>query len=129
MSSGIETHFKRQAAVWPAAIQDQRPNGSSFFVTTAITVWVRKRRTVNEPATARTSDRPYDGSSWAGLGRGSPTARAPHCLQPLLKAPTNLKPQHGQIVTFLPQKNDLRYPCFSGNADLTNDIGFCIRIS
>src|SRR5262245_12648685 len=67
-------------------------------------VCVRKSRTVNEPATANTSERPSDGSSWAGLGRGSPTERPPHCLQPLLKAPTNLKPQHGQIVTFLPQK-------------------------
>src|ERR1043166_1678815 len=59
---------------------------------------MRKTRTTSEPVTASTSARPYEGSSCSGLGSGSPTARAPHSLQPLLNAPWNLKPQHGQIV-------------------------------
>jgi hypothetical protein len=38
-------------------------------------------------------------------------ARAPHCLQPLLKRPWNLKPQHGQVVKRLPQLiSNCRFP-------------------
>src|SRR5215212_1004595 len=66
-------------------------------------VWTTKTRVTKEPLTARTNARPYEGSSCDGFGSGSPTARAPHCLQPLLNKPWNLKPQHGQVVKRLPQ--------------------------
>jgi len=74
----------------------------------ALTVCTAKTMTLNEPATTRTSERPYDGNSLDGLGSGSPTARAPHCWQPSINFPSNLKPQHGQIVNlFIPLREDL----------------------
>ena len=97
---GIEIHFMRQAAVSAAAIHDQNPSGSKPRWNIAITVWTTKRRAVREPATTKTNDLPYEGSTIDGFGRATPTARAPQAAQPSVKAPLNLKPQQGQIVTY-----------------------------
>jgi hypothetical protein len=51
-------HFKRQAAVSPAAIHDQNPNDPDHFCTKAITIWTTKIRATSEPVTVRTRARP-----------------------------------------------------------------------
>jgi hypothetical protein len=55
---GIAIHFKRHAAVSPAAIQDQNPNDPDHFCTKAITIWTTKIRATSEPVTARARARP-----------------------------------------------------------------------
>src|ERR1044072_7905269 len=46
-------HFKRQAAVSPAATQDQNPNEPDHFCTKAIMTLTTKIRATSEQATAR----------------------------------------------------------------------------
>jgi hypothetical protein len=74
-----------------------------------IMVSARKTSTARMPVTASTNERPKEGSSFSGRGRGSPTECAPHEVQAILKTPVpelgDLKPQQGQIVTFV----DLKY--------------------
>jgi hypothetical protein len=55
---GIEIHFKRQAAVSPAATHVQNPKESERLWKNAMMVWTRKTRATSEPLTARTKERP-----------------------------------------------------------------------
>jgi len=56
--TGIEIHFNRHAAVSLAATQFQNPNESENRWNHAMMVWTRKTRTISEPLTAKTNERP-----------------------------------------------------------------------
>jgi len=57
-STGMEIHFKRQAAVSPAATHDQNPYERDERWKNAMRVWTTKISTAKEPLTARINARP-----------------------------------------------------------------------